>query len=245
MRRWTPAAVAFAVVAAALLSTGTPLLDVLRYTAYAALAVVLPGTLVYRALRRTPHTLVEDLAMGAAVGLVLELAAWFAFVSAGAERWLWVWPAAVIAAFLAVPALRRHWVVRGYTPVPAGWAWAVTAVLAGFTAYLWDSFLRRNPILPTTEGQAQYIDLSFQMSIAGAAKHQAPLDVPQVAGSRCTTTGSASRTWAPRHWSAASTCRPSSCASRCRRCARWPSCSSRWWGGGSAAGRTWVWAPRC
>ncbi|BCB84152.1 hypothetical protein [Phytohabitans suffuscus] len=181
-RRFTPAAVAFAVVAAALLLTGTPVLDVLRYAAYAALAVVLPGTLVYRALRRTPHTLVEDLAMGAAVGLVLELAAWFAFVSVGAERWLWAWPAAVVVPFLAVPALRRHWVVRGYTPVPAGWAWAVTGVIAGFTVYLWDSFLRRNPILPTTEGQAQYLDLPFQLSIAGAAKHQAPLDVPQVAG---------------------------------------------------------------
>lgn len=182
VRRWTPAAVAFAVVAGALLLTGTPVLDVLRYAAYAALAVVLPGTLVYRALRRTPHTLVEDLAVGAVVGLVLELAAWFVFVSAGAERWLWVWPAAVIVAFLAVPALRRHWVVRGYTPVPAGWAWAVTGVVAGFTAYLWQSFLSRNPILPTSDGQEQYIDLSFQMSLAGAAKHQAPLDVPQVAG---------------------------------------------------------------
>ncbi|MFC0533204.1 hypothetical protein [Phytohabitans kaempferiae] len=181
-RRSAPAAVAFAVVAGALLVTGTPVLDVARYAAYAALAVVLPGTLVYRALRRTPHTLVEDLAVGAAVGLVLELAAWFAFVSLGAERWLWVWPAAVVAVFLAVPGLRRHWVVRGYTPVPVGWAWAVTGVIAGFTVYLWDSFLRRNPILPTTEGQAQYIDLSFQMSIAGAATHQAPLDVPQVAG---------------------------------------------------------------
>jgi hypothetical protein len=181
-RRWAPAAVALLFVAGVLVGTGTPVLDVARYAAYAALAVMLPGTLVYRALRRTPHTLVEDLAMGAAVGLVLELAAWFAFVSVGAERWLWVWPAAVIVTFLAVPALRRHWVVRGYTPVPAGWAWAVTGVIAGFTLYLWDSFLRRNPIVPTTEGAAQYLDLSFQMSIAGAAKHQAPLDVPQVAG---------------------------------------------------------------
>jgi hypothetical protein len=181
-RRWAPAAVALLFVAGVLVGTGTPVLDVLRYAAYAALAVMLPGTLVYRALRRTPHTLVEDLAVGAAVGLVLELAAWFAFVSVGAERWLWLWPAAVIVLFLAVPALRRHWVVRDYTPVPAGWAWAVTGVVAGFTVYLWDSFLRRNPILPTTEGQAQYIDLSFQMSIAGAATHQAPLDVPQVAG---------------------------------------------------------------
>jgi len=41
-----------------------------------AIGVVVPGTLVYRALRGPVHTLVEDIAMGAAVGLVLELAAW-------------------------------------------------------------------------------------------------------------------------------------------------------------------------
>ncbi|GAA4701005.1 hypothetical protein GCM10023263_43440 [Phytohabitans rumicis] len=169
-------------VAFFLIVSGTPVLDVARYAAYAALAVMLPGTLVYRALRRTPRTLVEDLAMGAAVGLVLELAAWFGFVSVGAERWLWAWPALVVVAFVAVRPLRRHWVVRGYERVPVGWSWAVAAVVAGFTVYLWDSFLRRNPILPAGEGQAQYLDLAFQMSIAGAAKHQAPPDLPQVAG---------------------------------------------------------------
>lgn len=180
--RWAPAAAAYGFVVGVLLVTGTPLLDVGRYTAYAALAVLLPGTLVYRALRRQPHTLVEDLAFGAAVGLVLELAAWFVFVRAGLEDWLWVWPAFVVVTFALVRPLRRHWWVRGYTAVPRGWAWSVTAVIAGFTLYLWDSFLRRNPILPASEGQAQYLDLPFQMSIAGAATHQAPPELPQVAG---------------------------------------------------------------
>jgi hypothetical protein len=180
--RWLPAVAAYGFVAGALLATGTPVLDVGRYTAYAVLAILLPGTLVYRALRRQPHTLVEDLAFGAAVGLVLELAAWFVFVRAGLESWLWVWPAFVVAPFALVRPLRRHWWVRGYTVVPRGWAWSVTAVIAGFTLYLSESFLRRNPILPTTEGQAQYLDLPFQMSIAGAATHQAPPELPQVAG---------------------------------------------------------------
>ncbi|MBO4209581.1 hypothetical protein [Micromonospora echinofusca] len=181
-RRFAPALAAYLFVAGTLLATGTPPADVLRYTGYALAGVLLPGTLVYRALRRRPHTLVEDLAMGAAVGLVLELAAWAGFTALGVQRWLWLWPLAVAVPFAAVPVLRRHWWVRGYTPVPTGWAWTVVAVVAGFTLYLAESFFRPNPVLPTGEGQAQYIDLAFQLSIAGAATHQVPLDVPQVAG---------------------------------------------------------------
>ncbi|HEU4427074.1 MAG TPA: hypothetical protein VFR67_31480 [Pilimelia sp.] len=180
--RWAPAAAAATVVVALLVDTGTPIADIVRYAGYALLAVMLPGTLVYRALRRRPHTLVEDLAVGAAVGLVLELAAWACFSAVGAQRWLWLWPAAVVVPFVAVPALRRHWRVRGHRPVPLGWAWSVAAVVAGFTWYLAESFLRRNPILPADESQAQYIDLAFQMSIAGEATHAFPPQVPQAAG---------------------------------------------------------------
>ncbi|RZU77446.1 hypothetical protein EV384_6168 [Micromonospora kangleipakensis] len=180
--RFAPALAGYAFVAVVLLSAGTPAPDLARWTAYALLAVLLPGTLVYRALRRRPHTLVEDLAMGAAVGLVLELAAWAAFTAVGAPGWLRLWPLVVLAPFAAVPRLRRHWRVRYDTAAPAGWAWALTGVVAGFTLYLYESFLAVNPVLPTEEGQAQYIDLAFQLSLAGAATHQVPLEVPQVAG---------------------------------------------------------------
>ncbi|MFF5074364.1 hypothetical protein ACFY2R_24935 [Micromonospora olivasterospora] len=180
--RFAPAVAGYAAVVAALLATGTPALDVARWTGYVLLAVLLPGTLVFRALRRRPHTLVEDLALGAAVGLVLELVGWAAFTAAGRPGWLWLWPLAVLAPFVAVPRLRRHWRPAGYVPVPAGWAWSLAAVVAGFTLYLTESFLRVNPVLPTDEGQAQYIDLAFQLSLAGAATHRVPLEVPQVAG---------------------------------------------------------------
>ncbi|SCL17310.1 hypothetical protein GA0074692_0139 [Micromonospora pallida] len=180
--RVAPALVGYAVVAVVLLATGTPAVDLARFTGYALLAVLLPGTLVYRALRARPHTLVEDLAVGAAVGLVLELAGWAVFTGLGVPGLLWLWPLAVVLPFVAVPRLRRHWRVTGYTPVPAGWAWSLAAVVAGFTWYVAESFLRRNPVLPTGEGQAQYIDLAFQLSLAGAATHQMPPEVPQVAG---------------------------------------------------------------
>ncbi|SCL22730.1 hypothetical protein [Micromonospora inyonensis] len=180
--RVAPPLVGYAVVAAVLLATGTPAVDLARFTGYALLGVLLPGTLVYRALRARPHTLVEDLAVGAAVGLVLELAAWAVCTALGVPHLLRLWPLVVVAPFLAVPRLRRHWRVTGHTPVPTGWAWSLTAVVAGFTWYLAESFLRPNPVLPTREGQAQYIDLAFQLSLAGAATHQVPPEVPQVAG---------------------------------------------------------------
>ncbi len=183
LKRWMPFAVATAFAAVILIRAGTAPGDLLRYAAYAALAVVVPGTLVYRALRRAPHTLVEDLAMGAAVGLALEVGAWAAFSALDLRSWLWAWPVAVVAPFAAVPRLRRHWWVRDYAATPTlAWSWAVAGVVGFFTAYLAMVFLDRNPILPTSEATRQYIDLPYQLSLAGEAKHNFPVDLPQVAG---------------------------------------------------------------
>jgi hypothetical protein len=165
-----------------LLIGGTSSVDIVRYAAYVAFAVALPGTLVYRSLRRTPHTLVEDVAMGVAIGLTLELAAWAAFSALHLQAWLMLWPAAIIVPFAAVPRLRRHWRVRGYAPTPLGWSWSVAGVVVFWTFYLWSVFLARNPILPTSEDTRQYVDLAYQLSLAGEAKHRFPPDLPQVAG---------------------------------------------------------------
>ncbi|MFI7427402.1 hypothetical protein ACIBPB_10485 [Micromonospora sp. NPDC049836] len=182
LRRYAPAAAGYLAVAAILLVAGTPVGALARWTAYALLAVLLPGTLVFRALRRRAYTLVEDLALGAAVGLVLELAAWAVCTGLGVPGWLRLWPLAVVVPFVAVRRLRRHWRVRYATTVPAGWAWSLAGVIAGCTGYLYGSFLAVTPVLPADEGQAQYIDLAFQLSLAGAATHQVPPDVPQAAG---------------------------------------------------------------
>ena len=179
--RWTPLAAAIAVAAFLLLRAGTSPLDLLRYAGYVVGAVLLPGTLVFRSVRTKPHTLVEDLAMGAAVGLVMELAGWALFSWLDLRPWVWLWPVLVVLPFVAVPRLRRHWWVTGYTRVPVGWSWAVAGVVAFFTTYLAAVFLDRNPILPPTEDTRQYLDLSYQLSLAGEATHAFPPGVPQVA----------------------------------------------------------------
>jgi hypothetical protein len=180
--RWAPFVFTVLFMAAVLLQAQTAPLDLLRYAAYVVLAVVLPGTLVYRSLRRHPFTLVEDVAMGAAVGLALELAAWALFSVLGIRGWVFLWPVLVLIPYAVVPALRRHWVVRGYRAVPLGWSWTIAGVICFFTVYLAVVFLDRNPILPTSDGTLQYLDLPYQLSLAGEATHRFPVDLPQAAG---------------------------------------------------------------
>ncbi len=180
--RWGPLAFTVVFAAALLLRAGTSPADLLCYAAYACLAVIAPGTLVYRSLRTARHTLVEDLAMGAAVGLALELAAWALFSALDVRGLVWAWPALVFAPYALVPRLRRHWWVRDYRPVPVAWSWSLASVVSFWTAYLAITFLDRNPILPTSDGTMQYLALAYQLSLAGEAKHHLPPDLPQVAG---------------------------------------------------------------
>ena len=181
-QRWLPFASAATVVTIIMLAVQTPGTDLARFAVYAVFAVLLPGTLLYRALRRRPHTFVEDVAMGAAVGLTLELAAWTVFSAIDRRAWVWLWPLAVIGPFAAVPRWRRHWRVRDYAPTPLGWSWSVAGVVALFTCYLSAVFLQRNPILPTDEDTRQYLDLPYWLSLAGEATHRFPPNLPQVAG---------------------------------------------------------------
>ncbi|MFB6891240.1 hypothetical protein ACFCX4_18260 [Kitasatospora sp. NPDC056327] len=180
--RFLPAIAAYALLAALLSAAGTSAGDIARYTFYALWGVLLPGTLVFRALRRRPHTLLEDLAFGAVVGLVLELAAWAVLVGLGLQSVATAWPLAVVIPFLAVPGLRRHWFPRSYRRMSAGWSWSVAGTVAITSTYLYAVFLSRNPVLPDTETTRQYIDLPYLLSLAGNAKHNMPLTFPQAAG---------------------------------------------------------------
>ncbi|GAB7182552.1 hypothetical protein ATKI12_2383 [Kitasatospora sp. Ki12] len=182
LSRFLPALTAYAVLVAVLLASHTAIADIARYTFYAAWAVLLPGTLVFRALRRRPHTLVEDLAFGAVTGLALELAAWAVLMALGLQSAAVAWPLAVVVPFAVVPRLREHWRPRGYRPVTTGWAWSVAGTAAITSVYLYAVFLRTNPILPTSETTRQYIDLPYLLSLAGNAKHDFPLTFPQAAG---------------------------------------------------------------
>ncbi|MEV6923463.1 hypothetical protein AB0M46_02960 [Dactylosporangium sp. NPDC051485] len=161
MTRWLPALVVVAVVAWA---AGTDISDIARYAAYIAFYVVLPGTLVYRALRRDPHSLVEDLAFGAATGLVAETLL---------RPVLLIWPV------VAVVLLRRHLKPPQYPHRPTrGWSWAVAAVAAGFVGYLAKAFIRANPPVPVDGPHEYMIDQLNLLAVAADLEHHFPLAVP-------------------------------------------------------------------
>ena len=177
-----PALAVLAVVVAALLSSGTGPVDVVRYAGYVAWALVLPGVLVYRALRGAPRSLVDDLAMGTVVGLALEIVAWVAYAAAGRQEWLVTWPLVVVVVFCAVRPLRRHWWVSRYPqPPPLAWSWAVAAIASVVIAYLWYVFLRGPAPLPASGDHWYFWDLHYMLSLVAEAKHHFPLALPQVA----------------------------------------------------------------
>ncbi|MFI5867443.1 hypothetical protein [Streptomyces sp. NPDC051546] len=180
--RFLPGIAAYLVLAGLLLLADTPVSDIARYTGYALWGVMLPGTLLFRALRRHPHNLVEDLAFGAATGLALELAAWYVLVSLGAQPLATAWPLLVVIPFLVVPGLRRHWRPRGYTAASVGWSWSVSGLVMFTGAYLYQDFLSKYPALSDTETSRIFADLPYMLSLAANAKNNAPLTFPQAAG---------------------------------------------------------------
>ena len=113
---------------------GVSVLLVVGYWGAWAWGVLGPGILVHRAVRGRPSTIVGDVALGAAVGLVLQLAAWAVLTALGWQRQLFWWPLLVVGLFAAVPRLRGHFSRRPYEQrVPTG---AAALVVAGYLVAL-------------------------------------------------------------------------------------------------------------
>jgi hypothetical protein len=163
----------------ALLDTGVSVAQVALYTAYLALGVVLPGTLVHRAIRGSRGNLPEDLGFGAATGMLLLLGGWALAAAVDFFALLRWWPALIVLPFLAVPRLRRHWRVADPQPLPLLWSWIVAGGLIGLVAIGYATWLR-NPLPPA--GGAPYQDLLYHLALVHEMTRAMPFQVPQVAG---------------------------------------------------------------
>jgi hypothetical protein len=158
---------------------GTPLPDITAYSLYWALTLVLPGTLVHRALRGSRGNLPEDLGYGAVVGLVLEIVAWALSAAVGGQSLLRWWAAPVVLAFAAVPALRRHWRIADPRPLPQRWSWMIAATL--LAAIAWGVSDWATMPLPPTDF-AYYQDVFYHLSLVNELTRSMPFEVPQLAG---------------------------------------------------------------
>ncbi|WP_344618802.1 hypothetical protein [Dactylosporangium salmoneum] len=176
---WVPPATVAVLVAAGLKFYGVPLPTTAMFAGYVLLGVVLPGTLIWRAIRGRSGWLVEDLAAGLAVGYAGEVLAYVPARAAGAPLLFLAWPAAVLAAFVAVPRLRRHW--RGSADpadrTPLWWSLILSGTAA--VVFYWSCvrFFRthdlREPGMLSPDA-----DSPFHLALIGDAKHHMPLMSP-------------------------------------------------------------------
>ncbi|GGK98004.1 hypothetical protein GCM10012284_35330 [Mangrovihabitans endophyticus] len=162
-----------------LVLSGTSVADIVRYAAYLILAVVVPGTLVHRAVRGSRRNLPEDVGCGAATGLVLQLLVWALAAAVGAAALVRWWPLVVIAVFVAVPGLRRHWRIRSPRPLPVRWTWLMSAVLLSAVGWGYHEW-RFTPLPPADT--AYYQDLMYHLALVHEMTRSMPFQVPQLAG---------------------------------------------------------------
>ena len=165
----------------ALHDTGTPARYVALYALYFAVAIVLPGTLVHRALRGSRGNLPEDLGLGAATGLLVLLIGWALAAATRLQALLPGWPLLVIALFLAVPRLRRAWRIphAERKPLPLLWSWIVAAALLVLVMASYPGW-RVTPLPPATT--IYYQDMMYHLALVHEMMRSIPFQVPELAG---------------------------------------------------------------
>ncbi len=162
----------------ALHASGTPDREIALYGAYFLLVVVLPGTLVFRALFGSRGNWPEDLGLGAATGLVVTLAGWALGAALSLQDHLIAWPLLVVLPFAVVPRLWRHWRCEPGERLPLRWSWAMAAVLVGVAG--WASTAFQTPLPPVT--LEYYPDLYYHLALVHEMMRSIPFQVPQLAG---------------------------------------------------------------
>ncbi|MCY1137523.1 hypothetical protein OWR29_05885 [Actinoplanes sp. Pm04-4] len=162
-----------------LLDTGVSGRDIAMYAFYFTVDVVLPGTLVFRALRGSRGNVPEDVGLGAATGLLIMLGSWA--LSAALDKFVLLpwWPALIVVPFLAVPRLHRYWRVSRPRPLPLRWSWLVAAglvllVLSEFPGWT------NTPLPPA--GGIIYQDLYYHLALIHEMMRPMPFQVPQMSG---------------------------------------------------------------
>ncbi|GAA3201871.1 hypothetical protein [Nonomuraea roseoviolacea] len=161
---------------------GVSFRDIGVYGAYVVACVAVPGVLLLRALYDDSRTLAEEVALGTALGLAVEVGAYVAARAAGVPLLVLAWPAATYVLFLAVPALRRHWRSRGARPAaPAWWPWAPALVICYLVARTAQSLYAVSPLTwPDLVRHSD--DAAFHLGLIGELKHHMPPTSPIVAG---------------------------------------------------------------
>jgi hypothetical protein len=161
---------------------GADLGDALLYMAYQFGFIVLPGWLAYRALSSRPGGAIRQLAIGWALGYVLEILAFMLTAAIGARGLLIAYPVVVAAvAIVWISRRRKPFVLNAEPPQSSRFTWLVATVCLVAVGYVGLTFFSETP-LPGDESVRYFPDHSWAISIAAEARHHWPIEDPSVAG---------------------------------------------------------------
>lgn len=183
---WSASLASTGAVVGLLVEHGTPVAVVLAHLGFLLLTALLPGTVLWRLVHPRGATLVEDVAMGTAVGLAVHVVLAFALAPLGLARAAWLWSPVVLLVSAIHPGWRRRWTARHQERTAPWAAVAQAAAVVGLGAWVsWTSFAS-NPVeqvggsgLGVTAAPIQsYIDMPFHQSVAGGIDTVFPLVYP-------------------------------------------------------------------
>ena len=177
---WAPLVVGLGGVWLILALSGTPVVDLAIYTLYAAGAVALPGTLLFRLLVGRSENLFTDVTWGAVVGLAYEILGWALFTALGINHVLILWPIAGVLLLLGLRAPRNRILAHASQPGTSRWlVWSTTAAVLSTTALHSLHFFRLNPY--PVAGVDYFVDLPWHLGVAYEAQRSVIPTAPEVA----------------------------------------------------------------
>lgn len=160
-------------------SRGAGHLELLAVLATVLFTQLVPGMLVWRALRPADGWWVEDVVLGLAIGVALAVPTQVLSLVLSAGWVRLAVPALLVLALLGVPLTRSRILGARCRRLPRLWG-VLTAVAATVPALGAVEGLRE-PV--RWSGWAQpYVDVPYHLALAGQVAHQWPLHYPQVAG---------------------------------------------------------------
>lgn len=162
------------------LANQLPLFGLVRACAAVVLFQLLPGVLVWRALRPRDGWLLEDLTMGFAMGLTLAVPVQTIAGLMHSRIPAMVLPLAVAAVFLGVPALRERIVTARWSPVP--WWLGPSLAALSLAAYVQTKAYFEQNLLYSAKPWAPHIDTYLHQALASEILTRGPVGWPTVAG---------------------------------------------------------------
>lgn len=174
---WTPALATVALLTYAV-HGGMSALHVLTATAVVLVTQLLPGTLAWRAVRPRKGWLLEDLAMGFAVGSVLAIGAQVVAGITGLP-WISYSPLLVAIVLVVVPGTRTRILTARTSSMPWWWGPSVAGLFLVTIPQL-RSYFRYVPLSWQSGARAPHVDAYLHLALAAQLAHRGPTTFPWV-----------------------------------------------------------------